>query len=323
MNAPHCSPLGNSGLAPAGPARVAVFGEALVDKLPGGPVPGGAPLNVARHLAGLGLEPLLISRVGQDGEGELLRAALVRWGLSTAGLQLDPGRPTGTADVQVSDGAASFEIPLDRAFDAVEPETAAEAERAWGAAFVYFGTLGVRSGPARDALLAVLAAVPGDRILDLNLRPPHYDAARIRFCLERSTVVKANAEELLETVRLLGVSSASRPLPAAQSLVRVFGLALLAVTFGRRQRCLLVTGDGFSDQIEAPRSRRLAGDGDPVGCGDAFTAALLAGRIAGQLLPANAWRALRLASAISGIRGAVPQDNGFYRSFLFPEEVPS
>ncbi len=45
---------------------VLVFGEVLYDIFPDAEVLGGAPFNVARHLAGFGSGALLISRVGRD-----------------------------------------------------------------------------------------------------------------------------------------------------------------------------------------------------------------------------------------------------------------
>jgi fructokinase len=65
-------------------SRVILFGEALVDELPSTDGhPGGAPFNVACHLRAFGVEPLLISRVGEDPEGEMLRRAALRQGLDT------------------------------------------------------------------------------------------------------------------------------------------------------------------------------------------------------------------------------------------------
>ena len=42
------------------------FGEVLWDILPTGPLPGGAPMNVAYHLKKLGTEPALITKIGID-----------------------------------------------------------------------------------------------------------------------------------------------------------------------------------------------------------------------------------------------------------------
>lgn len=52
--------------------RIAVFGELLVDQFASGPVVGGAPFKLARHLAALGHDPLMISAVGTDETGALV-----------------------------------------------------------------------------------------------------------------------------------------------------------------------------------------------------------------------------------------------------------
>lgn len=46
--------------------HVILFGEALTDIFPDGPVMGGAPLNVSCHLQAFGLHPMLITRTGAD-----------------------------------------------------------------------------------------------------------------------------------------------------------------------------------------------------------------------------------------------------------------
>jgi len=53
--------------------KVVCFGEMLWDILPGGAMPGGAPMNVAYHLQKLGLSAALISRVGTDSLGDDLK----------------------------------------------------------------------------------------------------------------------------------------------------------------------------------------------------------------------------------------------------------
>ena len=53
--------------------RPIIFGEVLYDCFPDGQaVLGGAPFNVAWHLQGFGLNPLFISRVGDDPLGHLI-----------------------------------------------------------------------------------------------------------------------------------------------------------------------------------------------------------------------------------------------------------
>src|SRR4051794_23068026 len=50
------------------------------------PSPGGAPGNVAAGLAKLGHKTLMVSRVGDDALGRLLRTALLGYGVDVAGV---------------------------------------------------------------------------------------------------------------------------------------------------------------------------------------------------------------------------------------------
>ena len=89
--------------------RPVVFGEVLLDCFKDGTtVLGGAPYNVAWHLKGLGLDPLLLTRVGSDPRGDGIRAAMLPAGLDTTGVQVDPDLPTGTVNVSILDGQPRF-----------------------------------------------------------------------------------------------------------------------------------------------------------------------------------------------------------------------
>ena len=58
----------------------AIFGEVLFDCFEDGSrVLGGAPFNVAWHLQAFGCKPLLISRVGDDPMGKLIRETMLQW----------------------------------------------------------------------------------------------------------------------------------------------------------------------------------------------------------------------------------------------------
>ena len=79
-------------------SQLCVFGEVLFDHFPDGRrVLGGAPFNVAWHLQAFGKRPHLISRVGDDAEGQEIRTAMRDWGMSEAGLQTGSG-PGGSGE---------------------------------------------------------------------------------------------------------------------------------------------------------------------------------------------------------------------------------
>ena len=68
--------------------------------------PGGAPANVAVAASKLGIESAFIGCVGDDSYGRLLRDTLIRFGVSTDGLQVTRRANTTRASVTVGEPGA-------------------------------------------------------------------------------------------------------------------------------------------------------------------------------------------------------------------------
>jgi fructokinase len=295
--------------------RVCVFGEALVDELPSGPVPGGAPLNVACHAAGFGLEPLLLSRVGRDAAGDALLSTLAARGVPAGGVEADPALPTGRAVVSLRGGAPRFEIPEGAAFDAIDGATAARAAREWRPSVVAFGTLALRSPASRAALREVLAATKAVRLADVNLRAPWYDGSVVCRALSAAHVVKVSDEELEEVRRLLSLPIRD-PEALAADVVRRFRLRALHVTRGAKGAWVAVRSGDVVRFAEAPASGPAGPVVDTVGAGDAFTSVVLLGLVEGWSPEEVLRRGVAFAGAVTRIAGATPADRSFYAPFL-------
>jgi len=304
-----------------GPGTVAVFGEALVDDFGDRQVIGGAPFNVARHLAALGQEALMLTRVGLDDNGARMRAEFVRFGLSMAGLQVDAALPTGTVRVvRCAGDGHRFTILPHQAYDAIEAQAAAAALAAARPATLYFGTLAQREAPSRAALERVLAATSACRYLDLNVRAGQVTERCVFASLHAADIVKVNEEELQDLfgwythMRLPTDDTAAADVRrACATLLRVFNLAGLIVTLGPRGAVWFGTGDAVHAASAPAAPAALA---DTVGAGDAFSAVFLLGRARGWPLDVILARANEFAGAVCGIPGAVPDDLAFYRPFI-------
>lgn len=300
---------------PAEP-RVCVFGESIVDELPTGPLPGGAPLNVAGHAAAFGLAPLLLTRVGRDAPGALLVSALRSAGVPEEGVQEDPALPTGRAVVTFRGGSPRFEIPPGSAFDAIDAEAAVRAVRAFRPRVVAFGTLAQRDPVSRAALHEVLSATKATRLADLNLRAPWYDGAVVCRALSAAHVVKASDEELAEVRRLLCLPGRDDESLSAE-VVRRFRLKALHVTRGARGAFVAErTRDGGVAFLESPASEPGGELVDTIGAGDAYTATVLLGLALGWTAPEALRRGVGFAGAVTRIAGALPAERSFYAPFL-------
>jgi len=300
---------------------IAVFGEALVDDFGDHQVLGGAPFNLARHLAAFGQAVLMLTRVGDDANGGRVRADCARFGMNTAGVQVDADRPTGRVLVERSadGGSHRFTILEDQAYDFVEagPALAAVAEPVPDT--LYFGTLAQRAPQSQKTLARLMEATTAHRYLDLSVRAGVTERCVFRS-LHAADVVKVNEEELQD---LFGWYTHLRPATddmrdtevrnACATLLRIFNLQGMIVTLGARGAVYFGADGTFADAPPAAMPGTLA---DTVGAGDAFSAVFLVGRAHGWPLAQTLARANEFAGAVCCIAGAVPASLDFYQPFI-------
>lgn len=280
---------------------LAGLGEALWDLLPNGEHFGGAPANVALHAAALGAEAWLVSAVGPDARGDAALARLDGAGVRRATVARLADRPTGVVRVSLdAAGHPVYDIAAESAWDYV-PWSAAVQRLAQRAAAIAFGSLAQRSPVSRATIRRALAATRPSawRLFDVNLRQSYYDAGVLTASLELANAVKLNEEELPVVARLCGLNEAP-PLDQLRALCDRFGLRLAALTRGPCG-ALLVTPTEVRESAAPPTVVA-----DTVGAGDAFTAALLVGVLAGRPLDEVSRRANALAAYVCSQPGATP-----------------
>lgn len=298
-------------------ARVLVFGEALLDDFGDQQIPGGAPFNVARNLAALGNPPLMVTRVGNDAPGQLLRDEFARFGLSAEGLQHGP-EPTGRVVVERDgEGGHRFHILAEQAYDHIEAAAAVDVMRAFSPNTVYFGTLAQRAPDSRAALAAVLAGAGGGtgHFLDLNLRDG-VDEALVFNSLQQAAIVKVNEQELQALFAwychtcpdTLDMDCAAVE-AEARAMMHNFSIEGLLVTLGARG-AMYFGADGT--RVLQAQDFKPAHFVDSVGAGDAFAAVFLLGRARGWDVQLTLQRANAYAGAVCGLAGAVAPDAQFY-----------
>ena len=273
----------------------------LWDVFPDGEHFGGAPANVAVHAAGLGAEALMISAVGKDARGDEALQRLAGFGVDCSAVARLADHPTGVVRVRVdAAGLPSYDIARGSAWDFI-PWTAPVERAAQRADAICFGTLAQASPESRATIRRAVAATRGTawRLFDVNLRQTYYDAGLVTASLDLANAVKLNEAELPVVARLCGLESVT-PVGQLRELCGRFGLRLAALTRGACGS-LLVTADGAWD-CPAPRTEIV----DTVGAGDAFTATLLVGILAGRSLDEVNERANAVAAYVCSQPGATP-----------------
>ena len=301
-------------------AATVVFGEALVDDFATEQVVGGAPFNVARHLAAFMAPQLMITRVGEDRNGESVRAEFERFAMSQAGLQRDAIEETGHVLVERQARGHRFVIVPNQAYDYIEREAALAALAGVTPSAIYFGTLAQRGERSRGTLQALLSATGATRFLDLNLREGQYGERTVFHALHAADIVKVNEEELQSLFGWyfqLGPNdpplAAGETRSACAGLLQMFGLQALIVTLGHRGSVYFDRDGTTIDTRDTPAPPFVI---DTVGAGDAFSAIFLLGRARGWPLEQTLTRANEFAGAICAVTGAVPRDLGFYDKWM-------
>jgi fructokinase len=276
------------------------IGEILWDLLPSGKQMGGAPANFAYHAGALGARSRVISRVGQDALGTEILQRLQALGLPVNDVQIDSTAPTGTVGVELSaDGQPRYTIHENAAWDRLALEKSALAAVSVADA-VSFGTLAQRCSTARETIQALVAAARPEalRVFDVNLRQNYFSRGIIEASLRLANVVKLNDAELPVLAEMLGWRGSVRQ--QMEQLTRQYSLRLVCLTRGAHGSLLYSNGQWADDPSEPVVVK------DTVGAGDAFTAALTLGVLAGKPLDAINRHANQVARYVCSCEGATP-----------------
>lgn len=278
--------------------NIVAIGEVLWDVFPDDRRPGGAPSNVAYHATQLGDRGAVITRVGADLDGEELTTFLEERGVDVSCVQRDKEHATGTVDISFVEGEPQYVIVEDVAWDFIEP-TEAAITLVRNADAICYGTLVQRSATSRHAVHELLLEARGKAlvILDVNLRPPFIDAAVLEASLKRSDVVKMSASEVQAISELLDKQD------LVEWLLDHAGVERVCTTYGK-DGAAITTKDG---RVEVPGVAVNTSDGDFVGVGDAFIAAMTH-KLVRESDPEEALRfANRYAALVATRRGAMPK----------------
>jgi len=281
-----------------------IFGEVLFDCFPDGSrVLGGAPFNVAWHCHAFGLQPLFISRVGNDGAGNEVRAAMIEWGMDISGLQLDSTHPTGIVDVHFDNGEPSYNIVENSAWDFIDEKLLPVLDKQHT---LYHGSLTMRNPLSVNALTSLKQQCSDNVFIDVNLRSPWWNLPQIENMLINSRWLKLNGDEL----RLI-VPHEKDTESRARYLLSHFNVELIFITQGSAGAIAISLQEKCT--VVPEMTLNIV---DTVGAGDAFSSVLITGLHYDWSLQTILNRAQQFASSVVEQRGAITQDKQFYKPFL-------
>lgn len=274
-------------------------GEVLFDVIEGENKLGGAPFNVAAHLARLGHQSFILSAIGTDQLGDQILTEAADLKVSTELIHRNPHKPTGTVQVQFADGEPQYDIIENVAWDELQVDFEKVRERQWE--IVVFGSLAQRSSHNRlffEKLFDHLSV--RWPYFDCNLRQNYYDQKLLERSFHWAKICKFNEHELnLSSKLLYGRNLDARDF--ASRLNRDFEVELVVYTWGK---------DGsrawYQEEMYVQSSEKIK-VADTIGAGDAFNAGFLHSWISEN----NVQEALKLGNKLGGFvashTGAIPR----------------
>jgi len=288
------------------PFTIVGLGEAVFDVFPDRKVLGGTSLNVAVQAhqlqVSLGGRGVLLSRIGNDDLGKRLQNEFKNRDLPLEFVQVDQEKPTGQVLVSFIEGAPSYEIVKDTAWDFLE-FTEHEGELASVCDAVSFGSMSQRHPVSHEATQAFLSEAKNAlKIFDVNLRMDLFTAEILDEGCRVANLVKLNDEEIGAVAPLLDLPCGNA-LEQSEAICEKYDLEAVVFTRGKRGTAAL-TGKGWIEG--APASFPLAENADSVGAGDACTAALLTARLLGRSWQNSLDMANQHGAFVASQAGATP-----------------
>ena len=248
-------------------ANITCFGEVLWDVFPTHKKIGGAPLNVAVRLQSLENNVYIITKVGEDDNGQKIKTFIKENNVNKVALQIDEELKTGKVKVLLDDnGCASYDIMFPRAWDQIELTESAKKIVKVSDAFVY-GSLVSRNEVSRNTLYELLK-IAKYKIFDVNLRAPYYNIERLSYLMNEASFIKFNDDEIIEISKALNFNSTSLE-ENIQFIAETTSTKSICVTKGGAGAIVYYNNvfyynEGYKVQVV-----------DTVGAGDSFLASLI------------------------------------------------
>ncbi|QEM07788.1 carbohydrate kinase [Mucilaginibacter rubeus] len=274
------------------------YGEILWDVLPDGPQPGGALLNVSYHLNKLGMPASLVSKIGNDADGQKLENLLDNWGIKKHLLQTDTEHPTSQVIAKMNNGnEVSYEIIFPVAWDFINDSEHIKTQIRPSTYFV-FGSLASRNNVSRNTLFELLES-DAIKVFDINLRPPFISRDLLADLLHKANIVKFNQAEL-EMVQGLFRGSFWKESEQIKFIQDHFNIPEIIVT----------KGEFGASYYKEEKAYHIAGRevkvSDTIGSGDSFLAAFIANHYRGESPEILLKNAIAMGGFIATKKGGCP-----------------
>ena len=280
-----------------------MFGEILWDIIDSKSYIGGAPFNLAAHLAKMGCKSTLISSVGKDDLGRKALREAKKLGIDSVFIGVHPYLPTGTVEVSLNESAhPTYQINENVAWDNIildQDLIDNLTKNKWE--IFCFGTLAQRTKENREVLSQIISQVrPHHLFYDLNLRQNFYNKDWIEKSLCQCSIVKMNDREALIISELLFGQTLKQE-NLAELICQEYDPSIVCITHGKNGSS--VYRNGKLEKVPG-----LNGPvADTVGGGDSYSAGFLFSYLCGASIYEAAEFAEIVGNFVVSQSGAVPK----------------
>ncbi len=283
--------------------KALLFGEILWDIIDSKPYIGGAPFNLAAHLAKMGLESTLISSVGKDALGRKALKEVEKRGLNSSFIRIHPHLPTGIVEVNLDEkGHPAYMIKENVAWDNIildQDLVDSITKTKWE--IFCFGTLAQRTKENQKILNQIIPKIkPNPIFYDVNLRQNYYEKDWIEKSLLQSTITKLNDQEALVLSKLL-FDQKFKQKDFVETLAQEYDLSIVCITHGKNGSSIYC--DGKLEKVSGINGPVA----DTVGGGDSYSAGFLFSYLCGNSVYKAAELAEKVGNFVVSQSGAVPK----------------
>jgi fructokinase len=238
----------------------------------------------------------MISRVGNDDLGQQLLNFITSKNVTGDYVQSDNDHETSRVLAKLDGNSVTYDIVKPVAWDFIEYNRRLQ-QLITNTPYFIFGSLGARSEISRQTLFELLE-VARHKVLDINLRQPHYEKSTLDYLLRHADVLKLNEDELHLLSGWFGFEGGDKEQILA--FQDKFHLNTILTTRGDKGAIVLNDGQFY----EHPGCKVAVAD--TIGSGDSFLAAFLSRVIKGASVAAALEFASGMGAFVATKHGACP-----------------
>lgn len=261
---------------------------------------GGSPANIACAVSRLGGRSALISKVGNDAEGQMCLEELRKANVDTSEVYVDPNLPTSRAYVSRTEGTPEFRMV--RGADATLRSAELDIDIITHAGVIHASTFSLSADPLRSTVIEALthAHNTGTQVsLDPNFHPqvwPDHKEA-LHVLKQLYPLVSLTKPSLDDAIRLFGAGLTQ---DTYMDKFLNMGVELVVLTSGP-EYVLIGNRHGYRAYIPVPPTHVA----DVTGAGDWFWAAFLMAHLDGLPHLEAARFAIKIAARKIGTVGPI------------------